>query len=133
MFTAEILDKAFVNGVIEAQIKFTDGTDVVTDTFKVPTIANLKEVVSRRLVAMDAAKADEGKLATGSFDATVTPVSPTAKEVAEKEWLANYYKWLRVKTTLIDTGILDGTETKVVALQNKVKTDFLPAYLDSIS
>ena len=57
-----------------------------------------------------------------------TPTEPTAAELARTAWDDNFAKLEKVKR-LIDCGVLTGSETAVVALRDKVKTDFKAEYL----
>lgn len=136
MYTAKILNKDNVGGAIRVFVEFTDGTKTITDSCIPQNEEGFRFWVKSRLETFNAAPEIETKYADGTTvdvgDTVVTPPTPTVAEIARDEWLQNYYKWLKVKTTLIDTGVLTGNETKVLALQNKVKTNFLPAYIDLI-
>ena len=58
--------------------------------------------------------------------------APTQAELDEKAWLEKYNRYVRIKETLIDTGIITGNETKVKNLLADVQAGLKPAYLDSI-
>jgi hypothetical protein len=58
----------------------------------------------------------------------VEPTPPTQAELDKQAWDANWAK-LQLVDKLIDAGVLTGQETQIVALRNKVKADFKPAYL----
>ena len=135
MYTAKIFDKSFDAGVLRVQVEFTDG---VTSLFEscVPQDENgLKYWIKGRLSQLNFAGEVDTKFPNGDtviVDPVVVPPTPTAEQIAQEEWYKNYIKWVKIKTTLIDTGILTGNETKLVQLKAKVTSDFLPAYLDII-
>ena len=90
--------------------------------------------IKSRLETFDAGEVIASTYADGAdvdvSNPVVVPPVPTQAELDKVEWFKNYNKWVKVKTTLIDTGILVGNETKVTALKTKVQTDFTPVYLD---
>lgn len=135
MYTAKIKSKEFVNGALKVTVDYSDGVTTVTESCIPQDFDGLKFWVKSRLTTFNSGKEIDTAYATDDVIDT-TPVvetrTPTKKEIDRENWLGNYYKWLKVKTTLIDTGVLTGNETKAVALLNKVKTDFLPEYIDSI-
>ena len=136
MYTAKIFDKSFTGGVLRVQVEFTNGTDSIFESCVPQDENGLKFWVKSRLAQLNFAGDVDTKFPTGSTvdvsNPVVTPPTPTAEEIARDEWLKNYYKWIKVKSTLIDTGVLTGSETKLVQLKAKVTSDFLPAYLDLI-
>jgi len=66
-------------------------------------------------------------ISDGEIDFSDIP-TPTVDELARTQWNADLAKLKEVQE-LIDLGVLDGTETPVVNLRNKVKDDFKPAYI----
>ena len=136
MYTAKIFDKSFNAGVLRVQVEFTNGVDSIFESCLPQDEVGLKYWVKSRLTQLNFSGEVDSKFPVGSTVDVSTPVveSPilTQEQIAEKEWVKNYYKWLKIKTTLIDTGILTGNETKLVQLKAKVTSDFLPAYLDII-
>lgn len=136
MYTAKIANKEMINGVVKVYVDFTDGVKTVQETCIPQDEDGFKFWVKSRLATFNSAETINATYAKDSVidvsDTVVTPPQPTAQEIARAEWFANYTKWLKVKSTLIDTGVLTGNETKAITLLNKVKADFLPAYLDYI-
>jgi len=136
MFTAKIQSKEIINGAIRVYVEFADDKTSIVESCIPQDENGLKFWIKSRLTTFNSAETIDTKY---SVDATVdvsepvvvTP-TPTAAEIARDAWLANYRTWIKVKTTLIDTGILTGNETKLVNLKNKVTSDFLPAYIDLI-
>lgn len=130
MYTAKLKDRVIENGVVRWVVEFTNGTDTFTDSFKVSKYADLQRQVTSRLVDLNFV---DTFTIDGVIDSIVnTPVVQTPEQIAEEKWLKQYYKWLKIKTTLIDTGILTGNETKVANLKAKVQADYLPAYIDNL-
>lgn len=136
MYTAKINRKDYVDGVVRVFVDFTNGTDTYTEACIPQNEDGLKFWVKSRLETLNSAEVIEATYTDGSAvdvsePEVVVPVL-TAQEIAKNEWFILYNKWVKIKTTLIDTGVLTGNEAKVLALQNKVKADFIPSYLDSI-
>lgn len=136
MYTATIKKKELVNGALLVTVLFSDGVTDVTDSCVPQDLNGLKFWIKSRLATLNGAVDIDTTFAVDDVVDVKEPVVEepvlTAQEIAKETWFKNYRKWIKVKTTLIDTGVLTGNETKVLALQNKVKTDFLPAYIDSI-
>lgn len=134
MYTAKIHDKSFDAGVLRVQVEFTNGTDSIFESCVPQDEGGLKYWVKGRLEQLNFATTSDAKYAVGStVDLSETPVvTKTQAEIDRDNWVLLYQRWLRVKTGLIDTGILTGNETKVVNLKAKVQSDFLPSYVDFI-
>jgi hypothetical protein len=134
MYTATINSKEFIDGALKVSVQFSDGTTTVTESCIPQNYDGLKHWVRSRLETFNSGKDIDGTLNLYEAIDPNEPVkvvpTPTAAEVARQAWFENYYKWLKVKETLIDTGILTGNETKAAQLKAKVTADFLPAYLD---
>lgn len=136
MYTAKINRKDYVNGVVRVFVDFTNGTDVYTEACIPQDEDGLKFWVKSRLAAFNVGEVVETNYTDGAdidvSDPVVTPPTPTQAELDRDEWLKDYRKYTKVKTTLVDTGILTGNEAWFVTLRNKVTTNLLPAYLDLI-
>ena len=136
MYTAKIVAKANVGGTVRFSVEFTDGTTTVMEQIVPQNEDSFKSWVRSRIAVFESsAPLDTTYNVEDSIDVTegvVTPVDLTAAEIAAQAWLSDYTKWVKVRTTLIDTGILTGSETKVVELQKKVKDGFKVSYLDNI-
>lgn len=130
MWTVTITGKSVQNGSVHVVCQFTNGTDVVNETIVCRSANILKDTLINRLQTFEATEAFASTVALGVPDTTVVP--DTAEELAKIDWIKDYRKWVQIKTTLIDTGILTGSETPLVNLLNKLKTDFLPSYLTSL-
>lgn len=136
MYTAKIHDKSFDAGVLRVQVEFTNGTESLFESCVPQDEGGLKYWIKSRLDQLNFATVIDTKYSVGTTVDVSTPVEQapvqTAEEIAAEKWLKKYYKWVKIKTTLIDTGILTGNETAVAALKGKVQSDYLPAYLDLI-
>lgn len=130
MYTAKLKNRLIEGGRIRWVVEFTNGSDTFSESFKVSKYADLQRQVTSRLVDLNFV---DTFTIDGVIDVVATPsVVQTPEQVAEEKWLKQYYKWLKIKTTLIDTGILTGNETKVASLKAKVQSDYLPAYIDNL-
>jgi hypothetical protein len=136
MYTATIKSKTPVNGAIKVDVEFTDGVTSVIESCIPQDENGFKFWVKSRLAVFNSATEIDSTYAVNDpvdvTDPVVTPPVPTQEEVDRDKWIANYRKWVKVKTTLVDTGVLVGDEAQLVTLKNKVTNDFLPAYLDFI-
>lgn len=136
MYTAKIINKEQVNGALKVTVEFSDGVTSVHESCIPQDFDGLKFWVKSRLATFNGAKEIDSTFAVDDTidvtDPVVTPPTPTQAEIDRTEWLKDYAKWVRVKTTLIDTGIFTGSETPAVNLKNKVKNGFKADYLNYI-
>lgn len=136
MYIATIKNKGLVDGRLRVQVEFSNGANTPILDFCDPSDENgLKYWVRGRLSQLNFSTEVDSKYPDGTeiktSDQVVNP-TPTEEEIARAEWFKNYMKWTKIKTTLIDTGVLTGNETKLATLKAKVQSDFIPAYLDII-
>ena len=136
MYTAKIENKSLDNGIYRVVVSFTDGVTVINDSCSPSDEFGLKFWIKSRLTQLNSAPVIDATFPNGQVvdvsDPVVVPIVQTPEEIAADKWMKQYTKWVKIKTTLIDTGILTGNETKVGALKAKVQADYLPAYLDNI-
>lgn len=133
MWTATVKNKEFVGGAIRVTVDFTDGTRTATESCIPQDKDGFTYWVKSRLAAFNGGEQIDSEFA---LDAPVefvepSPVVPTAEEVARQAWFGDYYKLQQVQK-LIDLAVLTGNEAPVVALRNKVKNNFVPAYIDAL-
>ena len=136
MYTAKVTNKEFVNGAIKVTVEFTNGTDTITESCIPQDYDGFKFWVKSRLATFNGAKdIDTTFSVNDTVDITEpTPEEPvlTQEEIDRNNWLAKYRQWVKVKTTLIDTGVLTGSETPVQNLKTAVSTGFKAAYVEFI-
>jgi hypothetical protein len=136
MYTATITNKEFINGALRVTVEFSDGVTTVTESCIPQDYDGLKFWVKSRLATFNSAKEIDTDLAINDpVDvADPTPVVPvlTQDEIDQNDWLQDYKRWVKVKTTLIDTGVLTGNETQVQALRTRVQTNFKATYINFI-
>ncbi len=134
MYTARISNKTTENGIFTIYVEFTNGTNTVTEWCRPQNEDGFKHWVKSRLEAFNASETlDTAYSANDIVDVTdpiVTPPTPTQAEIDRDAWLVDYRRWVKVKSTLIDTGILTGNEAQVTTLRNRVSTNFKPEYLN---
>lgn len=133
MWTAKIIEKDLVNGVIKVTVLFTNGNDKVTETCIPQDKNGFLFWVKSRLATFNSSESINTEYSVNSIiDVTEpAPEAPTATELAQQAWFSDYMKLQGVQK-LIDLGVLTGNETPVINLRNKVKTRFLPAYIDNL-
>lgn len=136
MYTAKIVNKEYSGAALKISVEFSDGVTTITEACVPQDEAGFKYWVKSRLTTFNSGKEIDSTTAINEVvdvsDDVVVPPTPTAAEIAQEAWLKNYLKWTKIKTTLIDTGVLTGNETKLANLKAKVQSDFIPAYLDII-
>lgn len=136
MYIAKIHDKSYNEGRLWVNVEFTDGVTSIIEGISPQDENALKAWVKQKLNFLNYTKDVITSMADGntvdvSDPVVVVPVIPNDVKL-RNTWIANYNKWVKVKNTLIDTGILTGVETPIVNLKNKVKSDFLPDYINYI-
>lgn len=134
MFTHKIISKEFENGVLVLGVEFTDGTKTITESVKPQDEVGFKYWLRSRLASLNSLSQLETVNVGDSVDPTES-VPVDTRTQAEKDrdaWLEKYAKWVRIKTTLIDTGVLTGNETQVQTFLSDVKSGFKPAYINYI-
>ena len=132
MYTAQLTEKKLVDGKIVATVSYSDGADTLVETISFVDVETFKRAVKAKVDTLNATSSTISTLPIGSIDTTpATPVL-TQAEIDEKTWMSQYSKWVRIKTTLIDTGILTGNEAPLVSLLNQVKSGFKASYVNDI-
>ena len=136
MYTATVIGKSLDGAAMKFTVEFTNGVTTVSESVIPQDEAGFKYWVKARLATFNSGAVLATTYVEGTTvdvtDVIVTPPTPTQAEVDQLQWMADYGKWIKIKTTLIDTGILTGNEVQVLALKSKVQTNFKPAYLASI-
>jgi len=131
MYTATVISTRKEQGNIKAVISFSNGTDVIEREFTVNSAEDLRVSVRNEKNRLDGVASST--VTSGVLDLS-DPVTPTLTqaELDKVAWFRIYRRWVTIKTTLIDTGILLGTETPVVNLKAQVQSGFKPAYLNDL-
>jgi len=133
MYTATVIGKSLDGAAMKFTVEFTNGVTTVSESIIPDSENNFKSWVKARLDIFNKASS-LGDIYTNGTIVDVSPVvvvqpTPTQAEIDKDLWFLDYIKWLKIKNTLIDTGILTGNEVQVLALKSKVQTNFKPAYL----
>lgn len=136
MWTANLKTIEKVNGSIKAVIEFVNGPTVVAKEYFFSGKPNFKAVALDEINQLTTLYTVADNTPMGNIDLTPdviptppAPVPPTPQELALAQFQQDYNKWQKVRKA-IDVGILTGNEQPVINLQNKVKSEFIPAYLD---
>lgn len=117
-----VVDVTFTDGVSEFTHKFNFGFDVSFD--------QIKKEIKRYAKSLEDLQQKETEIQNGEIDfTTVTESTATQTEIDRNEWFQAYRRLESVER-LISLSVLDGTETPVVNLRNKVKADFQPDYVN---
>ena len=136
MYTATITNKEFINGGIKVTVDFSDGVTTVTESCIPQDKDGFKYWVKSRLATFNGGQEVDSLYSLNEIVDVSEPVVEepvlTQAEIDRNEWILDYRKWVKVKSTLIDTGILTGDEPQVLALKSQVQASFRPAYLSYI-
>ena len=134
MFTHRIISKAFENGVLVLGVEFTDGVKVITEIVKPQDEAGFKYWLNSRLTSLNSLVELEKVNINDTVDLSDSVPEDTRTQ-AEKDrdiWITKYLKWVKIKATIIDTGIVPITNTKVADMLTDLKTTLKPEYIDYI-
>jgi hypothetical protein len=122
-WTAQVINKQTVNGVVNITIQFTDGMNEVTETFRNPNpLANwIPDTVRDRMAQLEIAYA---------FDIGIGSIAPSANPIIDPniELFRARCRALEIIDVLIRRGALTGMEAKVIALVDWIKNN--ANYLD---
>jgi hypothetical protein len=136
MFTAKINRKEDRGGIVEIFVDFTNGVDTYTDSCKPQNREGYEYWVRSKLETYNASEVLKTELVDGATidvsDPVVTPPTLTQAEIDRDTWLTKYRLWVRVKTTLIDTGVIAIDSTRAAAMLADLKTTLRPEYIDFI-
>lgn len=136
MYTAKINRKEDRGGVLEIFVDFTDGVKTYTDSCKPQDADGFKYWVKSRLATYNSSLALDAELNPDDevdvSDTVVTPPVLTQEEIDRNTWLEKYAKWVRIKTTVVDTGIVPVSNAKVAAMLADLKTTLKAEYIDYI-
>lgn len=115
---------------------FTNGVKTYTDACIPQDLNGLKFWIKSKQDRYNTEEQLENELVQGQAidisDPIIQPVTLTKQEIDRNTWLEGYSKWVRIKTNLIDTGILTGNETQIVSFLTDLKANFKPSYINFI-
>jgi hypothetical protein len=136
MFTAKINRKEPRGAAIEIFVDFTNGTDVYTESCVPQNVEGFKYWVKSRLETFNSSEILDTELQAQDTinltDPVVEPPVLTQAEIDRNAWLAKYAQWVRVKQTVVDTGIVPLSNAKIQALLTDLQMTIRPEYIDYI-
>ena len=136
MYTAKITQKIQdpSTRVWIVDVEFTNGIDTFIESIKPQDKLGFNHWLQSRLQSLNGLieLIEEDNLNQVIEVDTPEEVVLTQVELDRNAWLEKYYKWVRVKTTLIDTGIITASNPKATALLNDIKSTLKAEYLDFI-
>ena len=134
MFTQKFNRKENTEQGVRYYFDFSNGAKTYTDACVPQDLNGLKFWIKGQLAKYNTEELLDTELVQGVAvdvsDTVVTPPVLTQEEIARNAWLEKYSKWVRIKTTMIDTGVLTGKETQVKNFLSDVKAGFKPAYIN---
>lgn len=130
---AKVVKKVIINGLLTIGVDFDNGIEKFRENYTSKGgNLDIKSMVRNRIVELESlATLDQG-INLGDVDLTLPitqPISETQADKDRREFLVNYEKWLHAKKG-IDSGIIDANNPDIVALLDKVKSQFKLTYLE---
>ena len=108
-----------------------NGTDTVQLSTIVSTVAEAKQAVQQNITRLNERDAAITKATDGTLLDEPAPVEPTAAELARAEWFKKYNQ-LKQGQPLVELGIIQADDTRLVNLQTWLSTNFKAEYLDNL-
>lgn len=136
MFTHKFNRKENTEQGVRYFFDFTNGTKTYTDACVPQDENGLKFWIKSRVDKYDTEEKLDTALVPGQAvdisDPVVTPPVLTQAEIDRNTWLEKYAKWVRIKTTVVDTEIVPISNAKLQTLLTDLKTTLKPEYIDYI-
>jgi hypothetical protein len=129
MWTAKIQNKALENEQMVLTVLFTDGEKTLTETCKPQDETGFNYWVDARLKSLNGSEVFKTAYEIGETVEVKTLPVPVATE--QDIWNAKFYRLQQVQK-LVDLGIVQNDNAKVVALRNDLKTTLKPEYIDTL-
>lgn len=134
MWTAKLFDKSEYNGIFTFQVQFSNGSKSVVESISVADASAFDGWVEERLKAFTDNQSLDAKFSKGG--AIVKPVVAvpvdSPEEAARKDWLVKAARLQQAKAMFIDTGIIDWSDSGIVALVAELKKGYKPEYLSAM-
>ena len=129
-YTAEVLSKEIVNGLLKVEVRYTEGTTTFVDrheTRQPQGMAWLNDLIKARLDALNGLATFAATIPLGAFvPTTVTLPDPTDPREIYKAKLAKFEKLVQA----IRKGLIAEDETNFANLKLWLKNNFQPSYWD---
>ncbi len=136
MYTATVKKKEFIDGVLLITVAFSDNIKTITDSCKPQDKDGFDHWVKSKLATLNGAVEIDTNYAIDAIIDISNPIvilpEMTPAEVARNTWITKYLKWVKIKATIIDTGIVPITNTKIANMLADLKSTLLPEYIDYI-
>lgn len=118
---------------VEFTVEYTDGTKFI-DSLVIPQDEDgLIYWVKSRLNTLNSAEELPLKYPIGTAVGAIPLEEVPTTEVAERDaWLNDYLRYQRIKTGLIDTGLMSGDDKTLSDLRSDLQVGFKPEYLNFI-
>jgi len=131
MWSASITSVAKKNAVSEVIVTFTDGKETVTQTYLVSDPTSLKKIISDQINQYNTTDTFIATNPLGPVDLTVSPppvLTPDPDQLAQSQFLDDLRTY-RGMQNAVALGLLPANDPSISALALKLKTTFLPSYL----
>ena len=127
MYTATLKNRLIEGGKIRWVVEFSNGTDIITDSFNERKYQDLQRTVARRLAELNFVD-------TFTIDGVIDPTLPaevtqTQAEKDRNQWLMDWRK-LETANKLVQAGVIQDTLPAYVTFKNKVIADFKVGYIN---
>lgn len=133
MFTAKVKTKEELQQGIQVTVEFSDGQKTFEETVIPQDKTGFEHWVRSRLSSLNTIETIKTDYPDDSeVGAEEVPPTKTQAQLDEEQWFEDYYRFVRVKATLVDTGIVDIDNAKVQALLSDVQSGLKASYVDKI-
>lgn len=120
MFTATIVKKEETGFGLKLTVEFTNGTRTLIEEVLPQDRDGFDHWLESRLKSLETGEELKTELVEG---VSVVPLEKVVSvETPVDAWLKKYYKLVRVKQTLVDTGVVPANNPRYVALLDEVRT-----------
>jgi hypothetical protein len=136
MYTAKVISKEYVGAALRLTVEFTNGVKTVSETCIPQNEEGLNSWIKSRLETFNSGSEIDTKLkvndAVDGVPDVIVP-DPLPQEVIDRNtWFEKVNRLSRIKTHLIDNGVIVGAEKEYIDLVNDVKATYLPEYLNFV-
>lgn len=129
MYTATIDSKDFTKGVFQIVVIYTNGTDKFTETYQLRGISDAQNAIINRLSQLNSVDLSQIKLGTFTPPVSSIPLPPNQAQLDQATFLVDLGQFKQMQTA-ISLGLKTINDKDFTDLQTKLKSEFLPAYVN---
>lgn len=133
-WTPTITNKQLNNGQVTITVQFNSSTTgaIATQQFQSGDIETLKLQIATAGNYFEKNENFANSLPTGSINITPATILLSQTQIDENSWMALYKQLVKVKQTLIDTGVINISNPTYTVLLASVQAGLKAAYFNTI-